>query len=384
MVIPDLKKSITETEEIRISHSARILTFQFAALHFASPEKNQYAYRMDGFDRQWHYIGNKRLATYTNLSPGDYTFRAKASNNDGFWNEEGVSLRIKVIPPFWMTLWFRGLALFLLISLGFMIHQVRVHTIKRRERELEGWNKELRHQIEQREAAEGRVRKSLQEKEVLLKEIHHRVKNNLQVISSLLNLQAGYIQDKRALQMFLDSQTRVRSMAIIHEKLYQSEDFARVDFAEYVRGLVESLFKSYRYEPGRMGLSIDVQDVALDIQLAVPCGLVINELVSNALKYAFPDNCEVEGCIEVNMRLLPENRVRLMVGDNGVGMAEDIDIEHTESFGLKLVTILVEDQLDGEMHVDRQSGTKFAITFKNNSQEREIAVSPVPEKTHSQ
>jgi two-component sensor histidine kinase len=148
-----------------------------------------------------------------------------------------------------------------------------------------------------------------------LKEIHHRVKNNLQIISSLLSLQSRHIQDPRALEVFKEGQSRVRSMALIHEKLYQSKDLARVDFSEYVRNLTAYLFRSYEINSGRVGLKIQVEDVLLAVDAAIPCGLIINELVSNSLKHAFAGGRSGE--ISITLRPEDEGWLTLIVADNG-------------------------------------------------------------------
>jgi PAS domain S-box-containing protein len=219
----------------------------------------------------------------------------------------------------------------------------------------------LLHDITREREADERIKASLKEKEVLLKEIHHRVKNNLQIISSLLNLQSTYIRDQQALGMFKESQNRVRSMALIHEKLYQSKDIARIDFAEYIRNLSGNLIRSYGSSPAMVKLAIDADQISLGVDTAIPCGLIINELVTNSLKYAFPD-----GRIgEVRVSLKRENDdglYRLVVADNGVGLPESIEPRKTTSLGLQLVTTLV-DQLNGTIEVKRENGTEFIIRF---------------------
>jgi PAS domain S-box-containing protein len=230
-----------------------------------------------------------------------------------------------------------------------------------RAEELTRINEELKAEINRRLEAEGRIRASLREKEVLLKEIHHRVKNNLQIISSLLNLQSGQIEDERADALFRVSQDRVRSMALIHERLYQSEDLARVDFAEYVRSLVGYLARSYTDLAGRVQVETDVGDVSLGIDAAIPCGLIINELVSNALKHAFPEGGE--GRIRVELDGSREDGYCLVVSDDGVGFPEGVDFRETDSLGLQLVTTLV-DQLEGRIELADAKGTGFRIDFR--------------------
>ncbi|OEU82283.1 MAG: hypothetical protein BA865_11220 [Desulfobacterales bacterium S5133MH4] len=216
--------------------------------------------------------------------------------------------------------------------------------------------------ITERKRAEEQIAASLREKEVLLQEIHHRVKNNLQVISSLLNLQARYIKEDTYADMFRDSQNRIMSMALIHEELYQSKDLARIDLNDYIRHLTNALFRSYGVDTGRIVLTIDIADLVLGIGTAIPCGLIINELVSNALKYAFPkDN---KGEIKIAFRSFNENEVELIVSDNGVGLPKDLDLTNPESMGLRLIRIMT-NQIDGKLELDRNDGTKFQIRFKN-------------------
>jgi PAS domain S-box-containing protein len=214
--------------------------------------------------------------------------------------------------------------------------------------------------ITERKLAEDKIKASLREKEVLLKEVHHRVKNNLQVISSLLNLQSRYVKDTEALEMFKESQTRVRSMALIHEKLYQSEDLARIDIAGYIRDLTTSLFHSYGASAATIKVKTDVHDILLDINTAIPCGLIINELVSNSLNHAFPDGRG--GKLVIELRSHKDKHCSLIISDNGIGFPEDIDFRNTESLGMQLVITLVE-QLDGTIELDRSKGTEFRIRF---------------------
>lgn len=211
----------------------------------------------------------------------------------------------------------------------------------------------------QRLQTEDQIKASLREKEVLLREIHHRVKNNLQIISSLLNLQSRYIKDKQVLHVFKESQNRIKSMVLIHKKLYQSKDLARVDFAEYIRSLIADLFRSYKADYDLITLKTNIDDVFLGIDTAIPCGLIINELVSNSLKYAFEDG---QGEIRIDLHSEKEGKFTLIVSDSGVGFPKDLDFRNTESLGLQLACTLV-DQLQGTIELDRTCGTKFKIAF---------------------
>jgi PAS domain S-box-containing protein len=214
--------------------------------------------------------------------------------------------------------------------------------------------------ITDRKQAEELIKASLREKEILLQEVHHRVKNNLQIISSLLRMQSRHAPDGGATDALRDSETRVRSMALVHQALHQSQDLARIDFAGYVRSLIRYLETSYHAQPSDVAISIDVDDISLSIDTAIPCGLVVNELVSNALKHAFPDGRAGE--IRIECRIESGGQCRLMVADNGIGFPEDLDFPGTASLGLQLVSGLV-SQLDGTVELSRGPGATFLITL---------------------
>ena len=215
--------------------------------------------------------------------------------------------------------------------------------------------------ITERKQSEFQIIASLQEKEVLLKEIHHRVKNNLQVISSLLDLQSAYIEDAAMQAMLQDSRSRVRSMALVHEQLYGSLDLARIDLQGYLQDLVGYLRRAYNQQVGGVQLRVEVEEsLLLDVETAVPLGLIVNELVSNALKHAFPDGRSGEVRIQV---WLPEKeQACLIVQDDGIGFPQEIDIHRSPSLGLTIITTLVE-QLRGQIDLRQQDGTCFEFYF---------------------
>jgi two-component system, sensor histidine kinase PdtaS len=217
--------------------------------------------------------------------------------------------------------------------------------------------------IIERMQVEEQIESSLKEKEVLLSEIHHRVKNNMQVIISLLRLQSAKITDEKYVDILKNAVSRIRSMALIHETLYKSKDFANIHFTDYIKDLTNQLVRSYAFNPNKIRLKIDAEDISLALDHAIPCGLIINELISNSLKYAFPK--DREGEIKIVIQTINSDEIELTVSDDGIGISEDIDIENTESLGLQLVHILAEDQLDGTIDLDRDGGTAFKIRFKN-------------------
>ena len=213
---------------------------------------------------------------------------------------------------------------------------------------------------EQLEAEIKKRTRAEKEKEVLLREIHHRVKNNMQVISSLLKMQSGSIEDKRSVEMLKENQARIRAMALVHESLYKSKDLANIDFNEYIKYLAQTLFRSYGVNREKISLKLNLERVMLKIDKAIPCGLIVNELILNSLKHAFADGDKGE--IQVSLLLINDNETELTVSDNGIGVPEGIDFNNSESFGLKLVNILT-DQIDGKLYLDQSKGTKFQIRF---------------------
>lgn len=213
--------------------------------------------------------------------------------------------------------------------------------------------------ITERKIAEDKIKVSLHEKEVLLREIHHRVKNNLQIISSLLNLQSRGIDNEEVQEVFKESQARVKSMAMVHEKLYQSQNLSRIQFKDYILSLVNNLLQTYLRDPSGIQLKTDIDDVYIDINTAVPSGLIINEIISNSLKYAFDDD---RGEIKISLRK-DDDEIVLKISDNGKGFSKDFDFRTTETLGLQLVNSLVQ-QLDGKIEIDNTRGVGFKISFK--------------------
>ena len=494
-----LTKPIYKTKSIQLSYKEKAFTIFFAVLDYAIPNENNFTYYLEGFDKEWHDVGNRNFATYTNVPPGHYTFKVKGANSKGEWNETGVELKISISPPFWETWLFRIFLIVTIINIFIIVLRYRVKTITLRNTQLQEMNEELNKQIferkqaqqalkqinvelestvaertkelkdinrqlvqeiserkqtfyalqasedkyrtlaettsdiifvydqnnrltyinkagsvlccqknkklneidfsdfihdkykkrvlnrldrvrkgektidifqteffdekylgipvevnaaslpgkdgtidgvliiarnvQDRKKAEERIKTSLKEKEILLKEVHHRVKNNLQIISSLLYLQSKHISDPKDFYIFLESQNRIKSMALIHEKLYQSQNFAKIDFTAYVKKPFKRVGNSFKTDLNRIKINTHIDNIFLSIDKAIPCGLVINELVSNALKYAFPN--EKGG--ELNISFIKEKKKYfLTVNDNGIGMPENFSVDKSKSLGLSL------------------------------------------------
>jgi PAS domain S-box-containing protein len=215
--------------------------------------------------------------------------------------------------------------------------------------------------ITERKKLENRLKKSLKEKDLMMKEIHHRVKNNLMVIQSLLQLQSRYIKDKDTLNIFRESQNRAKSMALIHQRLYQSDDLKRIDFGEYARSLSIDLFRSNANSPELINLDIDVEKVMLDVNTAIPLGLILNELVTNSLKHAFPDGKSGK----ISIKFHPDgSKFNLTVSDNGAGIPDNLNDEKSDSLGLRLVNSLCE-QIGADLNINNKNGTTFEIKFED-------------------
>jgi PAS domain S-box-containing protein len=232
--------------------------------------------------------------------------------------------------------------------------------VKERTIELSVLNEALQNEIFEHKIDEEKIKASLKEKDVLLKEIHHRVKNNMQIISSMLGLQSNFTQEKAIINMLKDSQNRIKSMALIHEKLYQSNNMAAINFPEYVNSLISNLNNSYNSDIKNISIVPNVENVSFNIDLAIPLGLIINELISNSFKHAFSDR--TNGEIILNLNKLNDNYYRLEIRDNGIGFPEEFNINNLKSLGLQLVTVLVE-QINGKLIIEQGNGSTFLIEF---------------------
>ena len=266
-----------------------------------------------------------------------------------FWAESNGLLRQ---PNFGVTItqWITYTSIF------FMCGLLSIFVIKTLHKALANLNQE----IFERTKLEENLKASLEEKETLLHETHHRVKNNMQVINSLLQLQSNAIEDNTIKEILKDSRSRVYAMAAVHETLHGSEKLSEIDLKNYLSKITTSIFQSYAADHSKVKLNSNVENSPINLNQAYPLGLIINELISNALKYAFPDNREGEIKVSVKKQ---DKELDLTIIDNGVGMPEDVDWKNTNTLGLKLVSTLVENQLDGSIDMESKNGTKFAIKF---------------------
>jgi two-component sensor histidine kinase len=217
--------------------------------------------------------------------------------------------------------------------------------------------------ITERKHHEEQLKSALKEKDLLLSEIHHRVKNNLQIIDSLLGMQSDLLLDEKAIPVLKDSQNRIKSMAMIHQILYESSDFSHVDFSSVIHSLISNLSATYALESSRIHININAESVLLPIDISIPLGLILNELCTNAMKYAFIDNRT--GNINIILKYSTANMVQIVVTDDGVGIPEEFDIENASSLGLQLVQLLSE-QISGKLTIHRSNPTSFSLIFPSN------------------
>ena len=213
---------------------------------------------------------------------------------------------------------------------------------------------------QKRRQAEEQVRKSLIEKDILLKEVHHRVKNNMQIISSILKMQERLISDPGLKSVLQESQNRIRSMALVHEDLYRNESFSDIKFSNYAKSLSNNLLRSYSDQQGKIRFVYEIEDVSLPLDVGIPCGLILNELISNAFKYAFEGRDE--GTIRIGLALADDGKFHFEISDDGIGIDRTFNIENAKSMGLKIVNKLVQ-QIDGTIESDLSHGTRFIIKF---------------------
>lgn len=333
---------------VKFNYDQNNISFSYSAIEYKYPEKVQFRYKMNGMLNKWTEPSSQNETVFRKLDPGEYTFQVKARDQQGAWGPV-TSFHFSIIPPFWNTYWFYSLLAVSLVGLGYVLIVIKLHKLEK---------ERLQELVEYKTQD---LQKALKQKEVLIKEIHHRVKNNLAVITGLLELQMGTADDDFVIHSLQESQRRVRSIAMIHEKLYQNEDLAEIDFKNYVQELLDILTYSLNQGETEVTLNTQIEHVNLGIDQAIPCGLILNELVSNAYEHAFDGTRS--GSIQVTFRE-KKNNVVFIIADDGKGLPKDINEKKLDSLGLTLVDALVQ-QLDGELELDSSTeGTTYTIIFK--------------------
>lgn len=328
------------------------LTFVFKGIDFLSPENLQYRYRLRGFDENWITLGTSNSTTYTGLSAGNYELLVQSRVGIGSWSDNTATYRFTVAYPFWQMYWFWALVVVVMVLVMLSIIKFRVNRI-----ELDKLGKLVDEQT-------AHLVRAVSEKETLLKEVHHRVKNNLAIIYGMLEMQMEYLPDAKVQAAFKDSQLRVYSISLVHEKLYQSDDISQIEAKTYIPELAKSILKSLALENSNVNQHLDIDDISLTLDQGIPCGLILNELISNAYKHAF--NGSGIGNLFIDFKR-KDGHVLLRVKDDGKGLPKGFVIGSTQSLGLILVNGLI-SQIRAEMDVFSDSdGTTFQITFSPES-----------------
>lgn len=340
---------VPQFPEVTFPYGNQSITFAYSGLSFAQSKNLKYRYKLEGFEQDWMPATESRMATYTSIPPGDYTFKVEAGTGNGQWSSRAAGYRFSVDFPYWQTYWFYLLVTVTLLGVGYLYTRFRLQALEK---------SKLRQLVDEQTKD---LQTALREKETLLSEIHHRVKNNLAVITGLLELQMEYSDDEYSTRTLKESQRRVQSIAMIHEKLYQNERLSEIDFKKYIEELLEILTYSFNFENKKIDVSKDVDDINLSIDQSIPCGLILNELVSNAYEHAF--NGRDEGDILVEFKKEGE-KILFSVADNGCGLPDDIHEKKLESLGITLVETLAM-QLYGDLNIQSNGeGTVFTITFE--------------------
>lgn len=361
-----LNKSIELTRQITLNHEQSVITFKYNAFNLINAEKNRYQFILEGYDEVWRPITKERSTTYTNLPPGKYTFRVKGSNDEGVWNEEGVQLGIAVLPP-WYRLWWVELA-FGLFAAGSVIAVVwgRIRRVKKSNVRLEALvnlrTAELKNQKEEIEAQNEELNFRNSQVEMLMKELNHRVKNNLQLVSSILNLQSNSVNDINAKIALKEGRLRMQALSLLHQKMYYHQSYTELNVKDYFSELLDNLSIAFEGKFKRVNITIDIAYFILDIDHAIPLGLIANELVTNSFKHV----PEEDLILFFSLKQL-DGTVEMKVKDNGKGLS-DVVLSAPSSFGMTMVNALTE-QLNGTIEINRHN--EIRITFASEVDEVE-------------
>lgn len=361
-----ISQSLSNKNTIELSDEDDYVTVHFFSSEIISSEKVKFEYKIDEFSTKGWIKTDDWNVTLTDLRPGKYTLDVRAGNYDGRWGQP-TALGIVVKPPFYASRIAYIVYGALLVLLMFGRDRYLKYSRKKLEITVQERTKELRLQKEKAildteiiNKQRNKIEQSLKEREALLKEIHHRVKNNLQIIASLLYLQSGKFENEDFKQVLQEGQGRVRSMALIHQKLYENEDLKSIVFDEYLPELLQEIRSSFGASAKAVDIKIDCTDVLIDVETAIPIGLIINELTTNSFKYAF-DPYQA-GTLQVSMRNV-DDKIILDFYDNGKGIPQDFNINKTRSLGLRLVKMLC-IQLEADYLLEPDNGTHFQMSLR--------------------
>jgi len=347
--LKDCLKEYNLSKKICLEVGDKFLSVDFSLLDYQQ-RIHHYAYKIEGFDKEWNYLEEGSLRV-SGLPAGEYIVMIKAQLGNGQWNKNEIHIPLTVLKAFYLQWWFLTVSGFSTILFFFAIFYYR-------NRKLNADKLRLENAVESRTQA---LKKAMGEKDLLLAEIHHRVKNNLQVISGLLQLQSTAIDDDRLKRAFDEGQSRVNSIALIHENLYQNENIGKIYFHEFIKDLVSKVVELFAFGDQYIQFDIGDERILLDLDTAAPLGLIVNELVTNAYKY-LPRN-EPKNLVSITLNILPNGEYNLLYHDNGPGISGGIDFVTANTLGLKMIKRL-SNQLIGEATYRYNEGAEILIVFK--------------------
>lgn len=329
-----------KSSKVVLNYNQNPLKFEYSSLDFSNSSKNKYKIRLENYDDSWVNMNNNTSVTYSKLPPGKYSFHVKGTNHDGFWNEEVVSINIEIKPPYWETWWFYTLCAFLLVFVIVLVFNAQLKQMRLKEKN-------------------EYIEKENEEKKAVIKETHHRIKNNLQVVISLLRMQSSKIKDEEVVEMFKEAQKRILSMAMLHEKMQQKDDREGINAQEHFEGLINGLVKSYVVDK-TINLDLKIDKIDIGMEKLIPLGLMVNEVITNSLKHAFVN--KNNGLITVHIKQCENDSFEMLIGDDGVGFNSKA-IPHGSGLGTKLIEIFIK-QLNGSIKLLNQEGTMYKVVFQ--------------------
>ncbi|MBC7862390.1 MAG: hypothetical protein IAF38_05400 [Bacteroidia bacterium] len=351
----DKTSELLNTREISVQPDDKLFTLDYVLLNYNYAEQNLYAYKIDGVNDDWVYSTEHSLSI-SSLPYGEHLLHIKVKAVNSLWSDQ-IDINIKVLKPFYLQAWFFILLVVLMFMIISAVFIIRTRQYRKTQLLLKTEVRKQTATILEQSLA---LKTSLQQKDTLLREIHHRVKNNLQVISGLLSLQSGDSENEELKAIMKEGRNRVKSMALIHQMLYQNENLNRINFQEYLEQLTKEISAGFKRDT-EVNIKITAPEITFDVDTAIPLGLIINELVTNSLKYAFTDK---GGLIEITIEKQEENTFKLTVRDSGKGLPEQFDLSKTKTLGLKLVKMLC-TQLRAQVSFTSANGTQAEIIFKD-------------------
>jgi len=340
---------LKKTNNVVFEYGLSALNLEFQLFDFQQ-RKHRYAYKIIGVDNDWRYLDENTLRV-SGLPFGEFEIKIKAQLASGQWTKNNISIFVEVIKPFYFKLWFFLVVFIFMIIVSFFIFRYRTRLLQKQKLDLE--LKVANRTID--------LKKAVHDKELLLSEVHHRVKNNLQVISGLLELQKDNLKDEATRKAFSEGQSRVNSIALIHHNLYQNEDPGNIEFSSFVNDLSSKVGELFANQNRKVQFDLVQEELYLSIDVAVPLGLIVNELLTNSYKYAMSD--KQENKIQIKIAKLNDEEYQLTYRDNGPGLTDDVNFETTSTLGLRLVNGLSR-QIHGSVKYYFENGSVFVINFK--------------------